>query len=112
MQVYGPFASFCCFCGPQVSLTCLLKNTFNGLMTSLMIGNSLLGLCKLSRLRRLYVNENELDFQGIPPGMGKLGAMEIFSAADNQVGIFLKLKLVESIFKMTEDVTVIKSCLE
>ena len=46
------------------------------------------GLCKLSRLRRLYVNENELDFQGIPPGMGKLGAMEIFSAADNQVRVY------------------------
>jgi hypothetical protein len=48
----------------------------------------------LSRLRRLYVNENELDFQGIPPGMGKLGAMEIFSAADNQVQLFLKINLL------------------
>ena len=36
------------------------------------------------------MNENELDFQGIPPGMGKLGAMEIFSAADNQVTPRLK----------------------
>ena len=48
------------------------------------------GLCKMSRLRRLYINENELDFQGIPPGMGKLGAMEIFSAADNQVQFWIK----------------------
>ena len=80
-------------------------------MTSLMIGNYLLGLCKLSRLRRLYVNENELDFQGIPPGMGKLGAMEIFSAADNQVGIIFKLKLVGSILIKTEDETVLEPCL-
>lgn len=42
-------------------------------------------LCKLSYLRRLYVNNNELDFDGIPSGIGKLGALEIFSASNNHL---------------------------
>ena len=42
-------------------------------------------LCKLSKLKKLYVNENQLDFEGIPSGIGKLGSLEIFSAADNQL---------------------------
>lgn len=42
-------------------------------------------LCKLSSLRRLYVNDNQLDFEGIPSGIGKLGCLEIFSAANNQL---------------------------
>ncbi|XP_066138736.1 protein flightless-1 isoform X1 [Euwallacea fornicatus] len=42
-------------------------------------------LCKLQCLRRLYVNSNNLDFEGIPSGIGKLGALEIFSAAHNQL---------------------------
>lgn len=42
-------------------------------------------LCKISTLRRLYVNDNQLDFKGIPSGIGKLGRLEIFSAAHNQL---------------------------
>ncbi|XP_059488005.1 protein flightless-1-like [Neocloeon triangulifer] len=42
-------------------------------------------LCKLNALRRLYVNDNQLDFEGIPSGMGKLGALEVFSAANNKL---------------------------
>ncbi|CRL07521.1 CLUMA_CG020486, isoform A [Clunio marinus] len=42
-------------------------------------------LCKLAKLRRLYVNDNQLNFDGIPSGIGKLGALEIFSAANNQL---------------------------
>ncbi|KAL1488438.1 hypothetical protein ABEB36_014910 [Hypothenemus hampei] len=42
-------------------------------------------LCKLQCLRRLYVNDNQLDFEGIPSGIGKLGALEIFSAAHNHL---------------------------
>ncbi|XP_060528403.1 protein flightless-1 [Cylas formicarius] len=42
-------------------------------------------LCKLALLRRLYVNDNQLDFEGIPSGIGKLGCLEIFSAAHNQL---------------------------
>ncbi|CAH1118897.1 unnamed protein product [Phaedon cochleariae] len=43
------------------------------------------GICKLSSLRRLYVNDNQLDFEGIPSGIGKLGNLEIFSAANNRL---------------------------
>lgn len=42
-------------------------------------------LCKISTLRRLYINDNQLDFEGIPSGIGKLGRLEIFSAANNQL---------------------------
>jgi hypothetical protein len=42
-------------------------------------------LCKISTLRRLYVNDNRLDFEGIPSGIGKLGSLENFSAANNQL---------------------------
>ncbi|XP_065347156.1 protein flightless-1 [Cloeon dipterum] len=42
-------------------------------------------LCKLNCLRRLYVNDNQLDFDGIPSGMGKLGALEVFAAANNKL---------------------------
>ena len=42
-------------------------------------------LCKLEHVRRLYLNENELDFDGIPSGIGKLGALEVFSAAYNKL---------------------------
>ncbi|KAB0794382.1 hypothetical protein PPYR_11221 [Photinus pyralis] len=42
-------------------------------------------VCKLSNLRRLYVNANELDFEGIPSGIGKLSRLEIFSASHNQL---------------------------
>ncbi|GLV41932.1 flightless I [Carabus blaptoides fortunei] len=42
-------------------------------------------LCKLSSLRRLYLNDNLLDFEGIPSGIGKLGRLEIFSASNNQL---------------------------
>ena len=58
-------------------------------------------LCKLIKLKKLYLNENQLDFEGIPSGIGKLGNLEIFSAADNQLEmipegkidiIFLKIK--------------------
>ncbi|XP_030381429.1 protein flightless-1 [Scaptodrosophila lebanonensis] len=40
-------------------------------------------LCKLPKLRRLFVNDNKLNFEGIPSGIGKLGTLEVFSAANN-----------------------------
>lgn len=40
-------------------------------------------ICKLVLLRRLYVNDNQLNFDGIPSGIGKLGALEVFSASNN-----------------------------
>jgi len=42
-------------------------------------------LCKLAALRRLYLNDNKLDFEGIPSGVGKLGSLEVFSASNNQL---------------------------
>ena len=40
-------------------------------------------LCKLERLRKLFINSNQVDFNGIPAGIGKLSELEVFSAADN-----------------------------
>ncbi|XP_058805283.1 protein flightless-1 [Phymastichus coffea] len=42
-------------------------------------------LCKMSSLRRLYLNDNELDFKGIPSGIGKLSSLQVFSAAKNRL---------------------------
>uniref|UniRef100_A0A0K2U430 Gelsolin-like domain-containing protein n=1 Tax=Lepeophtheirus salmonis TaxID=72036 RepID=A0A0K2U430_LEPSM len=42
-------------------------------------------LCKLSKLKKLYLNENELDFEGIPKGVAKLVELVTFSAADNKL---------------------------
>ncbi|CAH2048714.1 unnamed protein product, partial [Iphiclides podalirius] len=42
-------------------------------------------LCKLQNLRRLHVDDNQLDFEGIPSGIGKLGSLEVFSAANNSL---------------------------
>ncbi|ESN93094.1 hypothetical protein HELRODRAFT_96186 [Helobdella robusta] len=42
-------------------------------------------LCKLSNLRKLYANSNNIDFNGIPAGIGKLHSLEIFSAANNNL---------------------------
>lgn len=40
-------------------------------------------ICKLIKLRRLFVNDNQLNFDGIPSGIGKLSALEVFSASNN-----------------------------
>ena len=42
-------------------------------------------LCKLDRLRKLYLNGNQIDFNGIPAGIGKLHELEVFSAANNNL---------------------------
>lgn len=42
-------------------------------------------LCRLSEVRRLMLNENQLSFDGVPSGIGKLGRLEIFSAAHNKL---------------------------
>ncbi|KAJ9590157.1 hypothetical protein L9F63_016713, partial [Diploptera punctata] len=42
-------------------------------------------LCKITTLKQLFVNDNELDFEGIPSGIGKLSNLEVFSAANNQL---------------------------
>ncbi|XP_034938811.1 protein flightless-1 [Chelonus insularis] len=42
-------------------------------------------LCKISTLRHLFLNDNQLDFEGIPSGIGKLSSLQIFSAAKNHL---------------------------
>lgn len=42
-------------------------------------------LCRLERLRKLYLNGNQVDFNGIPAGIGKLHELEVFSAANNNL---------------------------
>ena len=42
-------------------------------------------LCRLENLRKLYVNSNQLDFNGIPAGIGKLYNLEVFSASNNNL---------------------------
>lgn len=42
-------------------------------------------ICKLSKLKKLYVNSNKLDFDGLPPGVGKLSSLTEFMAANNHL---------------------------
>lgn len=42
-------------------------------------------ICKLSKLKKLYVNTNKLDFDGVPPGIGKLSSLTEFMAANNNL---------------------------
>ncbi|XP_055346232.1 protein flightless-1 homolog [Paramacrobiotus metropolitanus] len=42
-------------------------------------------LPKCTALKRLYVNNNELDFNGIPSSIGRLESLEVFMAADNRL---------------------------
>ncbi|XP_038064629.1 protein flightless-1 homolog isoform X2 [Patiria miniata] len=42
-------------------------------------------LCKLTSLKRLYISCNQIDFDGIPIGIGKLMNLEQFVAADNNL---------------------------
>ena len=42
-------------------------------------------ICKMTTLRRLYVSDNEIDFEGIPSGIGKLINLEVFAASNNNL---------------------------
>lgn len=42
-------------------------------------------ICKLSKLKKLYINSNKLDFDGVPPGIGKLSSLTEFMAANNNL---------------------------
>lgn len=42
-------------------------------------------ICKLAKLKKLYVNSNKLDFDGVPPGVGKLSNLTEFMAANNNL---------------------------
>lgn len=42
-------------------------------------------ICKLAKLKKLYINSNKLDFDGVPPGVGKLSSLTEFMAANNNL---------------------------
>uniref|UniRef100_A0A8D2B1W5 Protein flightless-1 homolog n=1 Tax=Sciurus vulgaris TaxID=55149 RepID=A0A8D2B1W5_SCIVU len=42
-------------------------------------------ICKLTKLKKLYLNSNKLDFDGLPSGIGKLTGLEEFMAANNNL---------------------------
>ena len=42
-------------------------------------------LCKMTKLRRLFVSDNQIDFDGIPSGIGKLCNLEVFVASNNNL---------------------------
>ncbi|XP_033631198.1 protein flightless-1 homolog [Asterias rubens] len=42
-------------------------------------------LCKLISLKRLYISSNQIDFDGIPIGIGKMISLEQFVAANNNL---------------------------
>lgn len=42
-------------------------------------------LSKLEKLRKLYVNDNELNFEGIPNSIGKLYNLEVFMLSNNKL---------------------------
>ena len=42
-------------------------------------------ICKLTKLKKLYLNSNNLDFDGLPSGIGKLASLEAFMAANNNL---------------------------
>lgn len=42
-------------------------------------------ICKCVKLKRLFLNDNRLSFEGIPAGIGKLAELEHFVAARNQL---------------------------
>lgn len=42
-------------------------------------------ICKLAKLKKLYLNSNKLDFDGLPSGVGKLSNLVEFMAANNNL---------------------------
>ena len=42
-------------------------------------------ITRITALKKIYVNNNELYFEGVPAGIGKLHNLEVFSAAYNQL---------------------------
>ncbi|XP_046549598.1 protein flightless-1 homolog isoform X1 [Haliotis rubra] len=76
-------------CNNQISELSLMIDVWTKLETLNLSRNQLTALPtslhKLVSLRKLYVNSNQLDFDGIPPNVGKLHNLEIFSAADNNL---------------------------
>lgn len=63
-------------CWPQLEVLNLSRNRLISLPSF---------ITRLSKLKKLYVDSNQLTFNGIPPGIGKLSQLEVFSASENQL---------------------------
>ncbi|XP_076808004.1 protein flightless-1 homolog [Clavelina lepadiformis] len=67
----------------------LIIDTWTKMQTLNLSNNKLTSLptslCKLQCLRRLFINDNNLDFEGIPASIGKLYPLECFCAANNNL---------------------------
>ncbi len=44
-----------------------------------------LNICKCVKLKRLFLGDNKLTFEGIPPAIGKLSSLEHFIAPRNNL---------------------------
>lgn len=70
-----------CHCFDASSLNFLRRITFD-VYSCVSVQSA---ICKLSKLKKLYVNSNKLDFDGVPPGVGKLSSLTEFMAANNNL---------------------------
>lgn len=41
------------------------------------------GLARLSKLRKLFINDNQITFTGLPSGVSRLNDLEVFNASNN-----------------------------
>ncbi|KRY42249.1 Protein flightless-1 -like protein, partial [Trichinella spiralis] len=71
-QKFEPFAE----CWPKLEVLNLSRNKLTALPDL---------LTRMQNLKKLYVNENQLTFDGVPTGIGKLINLEIFQAAHNRL---------------------------
>ncbi|XP_074638252.1 protein flightless-1 homolog [Acropora palmata] len=60
----------------QIEVLNLSRNQLTGLPAA---------LCKLVALKKLFINGNNINFEGLPTGIGKLYNLEIFMAACNKL---------------------------
>lgn len=67
----------------------MLVDTWTKMVTLNLSNNALTSIpttmSKMQCLRRLYLNDNKLDFEGIPASIGKLSSLEQFCAANNNL---------------------------
>ena len=61
---------------PNLEILHLCRNKLKSLPQQLM---------RCTKLRRLYLNSNQLDLRGLPRGIFNLEKLEVFSAADNSL---------------------------
>jgi Leucine-rich repeat (LRR) protein len=61
---------------PQIEILQICRNKIKSLPAQLM---------RCSKLRRLYLNTNQINLHGLPRGIYNLEKLEVFSAADNNL---------------------------